>query len=74
MPSGVLAFAPRWDKQYKSIDEAPALLLVEEASIFFRLPIDTVRRMCKEKSFVAYKVGREWRIDKEKTLAKLGGN
>lgn len=71
MPRNILAPPPKWTKQFNSIDEAPAFLNVSEASILFRLSEDIVRTLCKNKTFVAAKLGSEWRIDKEATNKKL---
>lgn len=74
MPKAVAALPPKWTKSFNSINDAPAFMSIEEASILFRIPQDMVRKMCQDKTFVAAKLGREWRIDKEKTNQKLFGN
>lgn len=74
MPNGsVVAIAPQWNKRYTTMSEAPAILTVEEAAILFKLPQDQIRILCKNKTFVAFKLGREWRIHKEESLKKFTG-
>ncbi len=75
MPGGIVALKPKWNQQYKTVEEAPAYLNVEEASILWRIPEDLVRKLCSEGKMCAAKFGREWRIDRDKTNQKLfGGN
>ena len=73
MAGDVLAYAPKWNKQYTAVAEAPAILTVEEAAILFKLPQDQIRKLCSNKTFIAFKLGREWRIDKEQSLKKFSG-
>ena len=73
MSGSVLAYAPQWNKQYTTVAEAPAILTVEEAAVLFKLPQDQIRNLCKNKTFIAFKLGREWRIDKEQSLKKFSG-
>ncbi|MBQ4572107.1 MAG: helix-turn-helix domain-containing protein [Clostridia bacterium] len=73
MTGNILAYAPQWNKQYTTMSEAPALLTIEEAAILFKIPQDNVRILCRNNTFVAFKIGREWRIHKEETLKKLTG-
>ena len=56
MAGDVLAYAPKWNKQYTAVAEAPAILTVEEAAILFKLPQDQIRNLCKNKTFIAYKL------------------
>lgn len=61
-----------FQKQFKSWDEAPAMLDIPTACELLHMSEDTVRRLCRNNELPAAKLGKNWLIDKEKLRAKFG--
>lgn len=51
---------------YSSWEEAPALLTAQECADFLRLHLNTVKKMLSENELPGRKIGRQWRVEKEK--------
>lgn len=72
MRKKVMAHPPIWTKEYHSWDELPLLLDIEMACIVLRISEDSVRQMCRNGDLPAIRIGKQWRIDKEKLREKFG--
>ena len=72
MRKRVMAHPPIWTKEYYSWDELPLLLDIEMACIVLRISEDSVRQMCRNGDLPAIRIGKQWRIDKEKLREKFG--
>lgn len=59
-------------KQYISWGDVPALIDLEQASALLGLSIESVRRYCVTGDIPAVQIGKQWRIDKAKLMAKFG--
>ena len=59
-------------KQYLTWCDVPAIINIEEASVLLGLSIESVRRYCLIGDIPAVKIGKQWRIDKEKLMKKFG--
>ena len=53
-------------------NDVPALIDLEQASILLGLSVEAVRRYCVSGDIPAIQIGRLWRIDKQKLMAKFG--
>ena len=57
---------------YLSWNDVPALIDLEQASILLGLNIESVRRYCVTGDIPAFRIGKQWRIDKQKLMKKFG--
>lgn len=46
-------------------------LTVDDVSAMMNIPVESVRRMCRSGQLPAVKLGRLWRIDRDKFRSKL---
>ena len=57
---------------YLTWNDVPALIDLEQASVLLGLSVEAVRRYCVSGDIPAIQIGRLWRIDKQKLMAKFG--
>jgi excisionase family DNA binding protein len=53
---------------------APRILTAQEAADYLRVTRATIRRWCQEGKLPAFRIGREWRINKAELDKITGGN
>ena len=51
--------------------ERDAMLTPREAAEYLKVPIETIWRWCREGTLPAVKIGKYWRIPREKLIASL---
>lgn len=61
-----MAHAPLYTKQFKTWDTVPTIITLNDASILLQIPEDTLRRHLEAGTIPGTKIGRQWRLDKEK--------
>ena len=59
-------------KTYTTWENVPALMTIDEAGLLLGLSIESVRRYCLTGDIPATRIGKQWRIDKEKLMKKFG--
>ncbi len=59
-------------KTYLSWNDVPTLLILEQASVLLGLNIESVRRYCVTGDIPAVQIGKQWRIDKNLLMKKIG--
>ena len=66
MARNVMAHEAIYTKQFKTWDSVPAIITLNDASILLQIPEDTLRRHLESGAIPGTKIGRQWRLDKEK--------
>jgi len=63
----VIALAFHQSQKFSAMEDnvmTEAVLTVEEAARYLKVSKVTIRRWCAERKLPAFKIGREWRINK----------
>ena len=61
-----------YKKQYYSWDEVPAILTLEQVGVLLDFNEESTRRYCMNGDLPAVKIGKQWRIDKQKLMEMFG--
>lgn len=59
-------------KNIYSWNDVPALMTTNEAALLLKMPEDTVRQYCQAEQLPARRIGKQWRIDKQKLMEQFG--
>lgn len=59
-------------KNIYSWNDVPALMTPNEASWLLKIPEDTIRHYCQTAQLPAQRIGKQWRIDKQKLMEQFG--
>lgn len=59
-------------KKVYSWNEVSALMTPNEAALLLEMPEDTIRHYCQTNQLPAYRIGKQWRIDKQKLMEQFG--
>ena len=59
-------------KQFLTWGDVPALIDLEQTSALLGLSIESVRRYCLTGDIPAVRIGKLWRVDKERLMKKFG--
>ena len=56
---------------YMGLENLPEILTTKQLAEFLQVSDQTVKRAIKAKKLIAFKVGKDWRIEKEEVIKWL---